>query len=208
MKTIILKTYGDTSDVEALTDAYSDDYGGLFMLSLFGNDSVVKAMSGHILDGNGKKSRNRWSYNGLYVMSGDEDQNHFVHAHPRQHYRVITQKIQTGLTHQLIIDPRFFEATEKEPTRLVYVRPGEDPAAVLWEVILKHVASPMLPEWTEAVYQVLLNNRRRYDGEKDGYAREYDAYPEGSRVLMVSLDEEQLDAIISSLVQGGSLKWN
>ena len=208
MRTITLKTYGDTSDVEALTDAYADDYGGLFMLSLFGNDSVVKAMSGHILDNNGKRSRSRWSYNGLYVMTGDEDRDHFVHTNPRAHYRVTTQKIQTGLTHQLIVDTRFFEATEKDPTRLVCVKPNEDPAAALWDVILKHVASPMLPEWSEAVYQVLLNNRRRYGGEKDGYVRQYDAYPEGSKMLLVSLVEEQLDAIISSLVQGGKLTWN
>ena len=85
MRTITLKTYGDTSDVEALTDAYADDYGGLFMLSLFGNDSVVKAMSGHILDNNGKRSRSRWSYNGLYVMTGDEDRDHFVNTNPRAH---------------------------------------------------------------------------------------------------------------------------
>ena len=88
------------------------------------------------------------------------------------------------------------------------VKPNEDPAAALWDVILKHVASPMLPEWSEAVYQVLLNNRRCYGGEKDGYVRQYDAYPEGSKMLLVSLVEEQLDAIISSLVQGGKLTWN
>jgi hypothetical protein len=208
MRTITLHSYGK-SNVEALTDCCAENNGHVVLLSIIGNDSVVKAISGTLLD-----SRHR-SAGDIYI--GDEDScrgKRYLYRGGTSVFKVITAKLGQGVTHQLIYDMRFFRLNEKdvgnfdEGTRYVFLRPGDDAADLVYQSVLKGLPTPTLPEWGTAIYKKLRKKGKdRFGSWRPGRIREVDTYPSDVKVLSVQVSEEGLDAIVSDLVKRGKITW-
>ncbi len=206
MRTITL--HGE-SEVEAFTDCYAEIYGTLILLSIIGNDSVVKAISGTLL-GNRRKSRGD-----IYV--NDETRGWYgrrsLYRNPRASFKVTTAKLMSGVSHQLIYDERFFRANEKDRdsydrgTRYVLVNPGDAVADLVYHSVLKDLPTPTLPEWSHAIYKELRARSDEFGSRSTGKIKEIAAYPEGVKVLSVQVMEEALDAAVSDLVKRGIISW-
>ena len=199
LRRIALRTYGERSDTEAMTDCYVTFYGKVLILSLVGNDSSVNALSAAIKD----KSKNAY---GLYAGASDSYNGDYVSRAPKVHYKEFTAKLAQGVTHKLLMDTRFFEPEEEKSgkrnsgpdahIRLVFVRLGEDTAAVVYEQVLRNIPTPMLPEWSGPVCEALRmrNKLRTYEGFN-------------GTVVALDITEQDLDEIVSSLVKTGVISW-
>ena len=207
MRTITLHSYG-RSQVEAWTDCYAELYGRVVLLSLIGNDSVVKAISGTLLNNKRRSDRD------IYVNDETRWNGKLsLYRESRVAFKVTTAKLRAGVTHQLILDVRFFGANEKdegssdEGTRYVLVRPGEDEADIVYHSVLKDLPTPTLPEWSHAIYEELQARSDDYLSAMSGRIREIDCYPDEIKVLSVRVSEEALDGVVSELVKRGVIGW-
>jgi hypothetical protein len=199
LRRIALRTYGERSDTEALTDCYVTFYGKVLILSLVGNDSSVNALSAAIKD----KSKNAY---GLYAGERDSHSGDYVSRAPKTHYKEFTAKLAQGVTHKLLMDTRFFEPEDDKSgkkdsgpdahVRLVFVRLGEDIASVVYAQVLRNIPTPMLPEWSGPVCEALRirDKLKVYDGFN-------------GTVVTLDITEKDLDLIVSSLVKAGVISW-
>jgi len=200
METIAFKSYG-RSDIEAKTDCYAYQHGTVLFLSMVGNDSAVKALSSAVLDASSRYGLHLTLDDGRQIGRSDSK---------KVHYARRTTKLASGCTHEMLVDTRFFEPHPESTERFVLVRPGENPAAVLYETIIKNVPSPTLPAWKEEIYSELKRRGQRsgYYGESaDGTVRVIAGYPAETFVLQVNLSEGALDEIVSHLVSTGVVSW-
>jgi hypothetical protein len=207
MRTITLRSYRK-SEGDALSDCYAQVNGRVLLLSLIGNDSVVKAVSGTFLD------TNRGSDRDLYV--NDEacwNGRMYLYRAPGTAFEVITAKLRSGLTHQLIHDIRFLRENRKDQDgfdkglRYVLVNPGEVPADLVYQSVLRHLPTPTLPEWSHAIYEELRDRSNDYRSPSMGRVTEIESYPEGTKVISVQVTEDSLDAVVSDLVKKGIIGW-
>lgn len=208
MKTITLHSYGK-SEVEAWTDCHAELYGRVVLLSIIGNDSVVKAISGTLLEKKGNSSAS--------LRVDDDGQSWYgrtsLYRDPRAAFRVGTAKLRPGVTHQLIYDVRFFQANQKdegtsdEGLRYVMVRPGEDEADLVYRAVLKDLPTPTLPEWSRPIYEEVLARSDDSLSHYSGRIQEIDCYPEEFKVISVKVSEEALDRVVSDLVKRGIIGW-
>jgi hypothetical protein len=207
MRTITLESYGK-SEVDAFTDCYAEKHGSVILLSIIGNDSVLKAISATLID------NRRNSTLELYV----EDEKHWrgrkcLFRDPRATYKVTTAKLRSGLSHQLIYDERFFRANEKDQdsydrgTRYVLVKPGENEADLVYHSVLKGLPTPTLPEWSHAIYGGLQAQDDDLWSSTSGRIKKIDTYPEEVKVISVQVTEEALDSVVSDLVKRGVIGW-
>jgi len=167
--------------VEAFTDGYAyDDYFHLYLLSAAGRDSSVKAISSAVTSGR-------------YV---DIVSDHTVTVNKpyAESYRTMSSKPASGFLHQVILSDRFFNS-EGLGNKLIYVPDSDDVAAVVYETVRNNYAVPLIPEWSEWLYEKmtelgileqLLGNRK---------------------VLRLSADEELLDELVSEGVRNGEITF-
>lgn len=208
MKTITLRSYGK-SEVEAWTDCYAELHGRVVLLSIIGNDSVVKAISGTLLDKKGNSSASLYVNDDRHGWYGKLN----LCRDSRAAFKVTTVKLRSGVTHQLIYDVRFFQANEKdegasdEGVRYVMVRPGEDAADLVYWAVLKHLPTPTLPEWSHAIYEELQARSEDYLSGMSGRIREIDCYPDEVKVISLRVSEQALDEVVSDLVKRGVIGW-
>jgi hypothetical protein len=208
MKNITLHSYGK-SEVEAWTDCYAERYGRVILLSLIGNDSVVKAISGTLLDKKGNSSASLYVNDDTRGWYGRKS----LYRDSRSAFKVSTAKLRPGVTHQLICDVRFFQVNEKdegsgdEDVRYVLARAGEDEAELVYRAVLKHLPTPTLPEWSRAIYEEILARSDDFLSRDSGRISEIDSYPEEVKVISVKVSEEALDGVVSDLVKRGIIGW-
>lgn len=208
MKSVTLNSSGK-SQVEAFTDCYAEQHGIVILLSIVGNDSVVKALSATLLDKSKRSDAN------LYVHDEKKRRSRrtSLYRDSRAELKVRTAKLQPGVTHQLIYDVRFVRANEKdegtyyEGMRHVLVKPGEDAADLVYQSVLKHLPTPTLPEWSHAIYEEIRAQSKVSWRPMAGQIRDIDTYPKEFKVLSVQVSEAGLDAVVSDLVKRGVIGW-
>lgn len=174
------RDYNTGADVEAYTDGYAyDEYSCIYLLSVTGHDSNVKAITGALVTGKT-----------VEILS---DNPVTVGTTYRGKYRIMSGKLPSMLLHQVVAEEGFFKSQDG-PENLLYV--GEkDPARLVYEAVRSGYPAPLISEWSGWLYQTL---------RKEGYVGEL----QGNRkVLKVRVNEEALDSLISESVRCGEISF-
>jgi hypothetical protein len=125
-------------------------------------------------------------------------------------YRLFTTK-SGNVCHQVIVDKRFTEdiGIEKD-YRFVLLAPDADPAVTLYQYLEKRIPSPMLPAWSQALYDAMTANADRYQPRTPYEQAKAELIPAqfGNRqALRIRVTEETLDALISYLTHTGRVTF-
>ncbi len=164
--------------VEVYTDRYAYDpvSMSLHLVSLAGNDSAVKAVSAAIV-GHREVSIHREGKTALGLS-----------AHYGITYRILSAKLDCSVVHQIVADERFFHPDDRGD-HLLMVPPDAKLAAVLYQRVLSHVASPLVPEWAGWICSRL--SEEQYLKELEGTVKVVEARAE--EYLMDQLVCERLE---------------
>ena len=166
-------------DVQAFTDGYAyDEYSSLYLLSVAGHDSSVKAITSALVSGRR-----------IEILSEDVIN---VGTEFGQKYRILNTKLPSALLHQIVATEGFFKSSDNR-CKLLYIDKEEDIPRVLYEVIKNGYPIPLIPEWSEWLYEKIKeeNGSEELSGTK--------------KVLKLDLDEEYLDSMISEGVKSGEI---
>ena len=172
--------YGSGVDVEAYTDGYAyDEYSCLYLLSVAGRDSNVKAITSAVVTGRS-----------VEIMSEPVVDTQGAY---RQRYRILSNRLPDALLHQIVADEGFFKSPDGT-RNLLYVGAG-DPAGIVYEAVRKAYPVPLIPEWSPWLYRTL---------RRQGHLNELQGT---KQVLKLSLNEETLDSLISEAVSEGEISF-
>jgi hypothetical protein len=166
--------------VEAFTDDYAyDEYSSLYLLSVAGHDSSVKAITSALVSGRR-----------IEILSRDIVS---VGTEFGQKYRILTSKLPNALLHQVVAAEGFFKSRGDSGSKLLYIAEEKDTAPVLYEAIKNGYPVPLIPEWSEWLYEKIKeeNGLEQLSGTK--------------KVLKLNLNEEYLDSLISEGVKSGEI---
>jgi len=174
--------YGKGIGAEAFTDGYAyDDYSCLYLLSVAGRDSSVKAITSALVSGRT-----------VEIVSQEP-----IQAGPAwgQRYRTLSAKLPSGHLHQLLVTDGLFGSGNRDGERLLYVGREDDAAGVVYEAVRNGYPVPLIPAWSEWLYEKL---------REEEFLEEL----RGTRkVLRLGLDEELLDELISEGVRNGEISF-
>ena len=169
------------SSVEAFTGGYAyDDLHYAYLLSVGGRESSVKAVVSGLLAG-------------YSVRVGPEGIVELERA-PGSKYRVLGQRLPSGLMHEIVAAEEFF-TPGRNGRKLLYLPEGRDAARAVYETIKRAYAVPMIPEWSDWLYEKL----------QEIYALR--PLLGTVRVMDLKVDEELLDELISEGVKTGELSF-
>lgn len=167
--------------VEAFTDGYAyDRYSYLYLLSVAGHDSNVKAITSALVSGRT-----------VEILSEDVIEAGTAYG---KKYRILSTRTPSGLLHQVVLADGLLRSPDGHE-RLIYVDQEEDVAGAVHEAVRDGYPVPLIPEWSD-----WLCDRLR----KDSYLEEL----YGKRkVLRLNLSEESLDSMISGGVRNGEIDF-
>jgi len=165
--------------VEAFTDGYAyDDHLRVYLLSVAGRPSNVKAVTGALLAGRG-----------LDIVSDDIIS---VGKAYGESYRILSSKLPSGFLHQLAVSELFSDNGDGQ-ARLIYVPDAQDAARAAYEAVRSRCPVPLVPEWSDWLYERM----RKLDMLEELH---------GNRtVLRLNAEEDLLDEVISEGVKTGEL---
>ena len=173
--------YDKGIDVEAYTDGYAyDEYNSLYLLSVAGYDSSVKAITSAFL-----------SWKDIEILT--ENPLSFRKGFAGR-YRVLGTKVGHGLLHQIVLADGFFKFSDAGH-KLVYIDKEEQAPEMVYNSIKKSYSVPLIPEWSEWLYKKLKqeNCLEELLGTK--------------KVIKIDVCEEKLDSIISEGVKNGEISF-
>lgn len=175
------RDYFQGIDVDAYTDGYAyDEYSSLYLLSVAGHDSSVKAITSALVSG---KKIEIESQEPLYLSSGFG-----------QKYRILAAKLASGLLHQVALEDGFF-ASPNRGRRLLYIDNDEHAPKLLYDAVTRNYSVPLIPEWSEWLYEKLR--------KQNGLAKLC-----GTRkALKLVIGEEELDSIVSEGVRSHEIDF-
>jgi len=180
LERVRFRDYGSGIDVEAFTDGYAhDEYSYLYLLSVAGHDSSVKAITSALVSGR-------------YIEIMSEPVIEAVASYGRK-YRIMSTRLPGKLLHQVVASEGFFRSSDG-PASLLYVE-NEDPARLVYEAVRSDYPVPVIPEWSGWLYRRL---------RKEGHVHELKGT---KKVLSLTLDEESLDSLISEAVSNGEISF-
>jgi hypothetical protein len=167
--------------VEAFTDGYAyDEYSCLYLLSVAGRDSNVKAITSAVVSGRR-----------IQIMSDSVIE---AGSSFGEKYRILSAKLPDALLHQVVVAEGFFRP-DKERDRLLYVDGAQDTARLVYDAVRDGYPVPLIPEWSEWLYEKL---------RQENQAQEL----QGTRkVVRLSVDEESLDTMISEAVRSREIRF-
>lgn len=175
---VVFEEYSRGIRISAYTDlyAYDPENASLVFISLAGTDQAVKAVSSAIIGG---RTVSIMSVTNMEIP---------VTGHPESHFRVLSTKLSCGAVHQLVVDMRFF-GNEHSESRLIIIPQADDVSKVVYSLVLAHMASPLIPEWSTWICRQLSHQdlMRQMEGTL--------------KVIEVSLSKSTVDEIISKGVR-------
>jgi hypothetical protein len=180
LEKVRFQDYGSDIDVEAYTDGYAyDEYSCLYLLSVSGHDSNVKAVTSAVVSGRtvqilSKPPIEAWTSYG-------------------QKFRILSSRLPDSLLHQVVAEEGFFRSAERAE-RLLYVD-SDKPARLVYEAVRTGYPVPLLPQWSNWLYRKL---------RKESHARDLRGTV---KVLQLSLDEEVLDSLVCDGVRNGEISF-
>lgn len=180
LEKVRFRDYNNGIDVEAFTDGYAhDEYSYLYLLSVAGHDSSVKAITSALVSGRT-----------IQVMSEPIIE---AGASYGQKYRIMSTRLPGTLLHQMVASEGFFRSSDG-PANLLYVD-EDDPAPLVYEAIRSGYPVPVIPEWSDWLYKRL---------RQEGHVHELEGT---KKVLTLTLAEETLDGLISDAVSNGEISF-
>lgn len=164
-------------EVRAYTDGYAYDvYECLYLISLVGMDSAVKAVSSALVTGRSVEVRAQKPIK--------------LWAPCQEKFRILSTKLPSGL-HQIVVSEAFFASTETE--RILYISAEEDIRELIYHHIKAHLAVPLIMEWKDWLCEQM---------KEEGWLEELLGTVKAVRLRV---NEKQLDTLISEGVKAGQL---
>jgi len=174
------RDYSKGIDVEAFTDGYAhDEYSYLYLLSVAGHDSSVKAITSALVSG-----RNIDIMSEPVIEAG---------ASYGQKYKIMSTRLPGTLLHQMVVSEGFFRSSDG-PANLLYIEKDE-PAQLVYEAVRSGYPVPVISEWSNWLYERL---------RQEGHVHELQGT---KKVLTLTFDEEILDELISDAVSNGEISF-
>jgi hypothetical protein len=169
-------------NVEAYTDGYSyDEEGRIYLLSVAGPDSAVKAIISGLLSSGEVEIENLPAELPSLFASYD------------CRYRVMGSKLRCGFLHQIMLVETFFNPQDDE--RLIFVEEGRDFVQVLYEEVSRCFPVPLIPQWSKWIYSKAKGN---------GVVTELKG---NVRVAKLKITEQDLDELISEGVRTRQIRF-
>ena len=171
-------------DIEAYTDGYSyDEYGNIYLLSLLGPDSAVKGISSGIVSLKEITIEGNDAGESLSSMRGEK-------------YRILSARLESGLLHQIVVMDAIFKSAENGSSRkLIYVGQSDDIRDRIFSEIRNSFGTPILSGWKNWLLKQVHNENL------------VEVMEGNVRLARLSLNEKQLDSIVSSGVAQHSIKF-
>lgn len=167
--------------VEAFTDGYAyDENSRLYLLSASGREARVKAVTSALTSGLG-----------VEIMSDPPVEVSRVY---REDYRILKDRLPSGLLHELVLSDRFLNS-EPGGSRLIYVPDGQDAVPVVYEAVKRTYPVPVIDDWADWLCRRLedVDALRRFRGNR--------------MVYELRADEDMLDEIVSEGVKRGEIEF-
>ena len=166
--------------VECSTDGYSyNDYNELYLLSVVGFDSAVKAITSAAVAGK--------------EIELLEDNAITTYASRCEKYRILSAKLPSGLLHQIVAAESFF--TQEGASKILYVAEGQSAEAAVYHKLQQTYTVPAIPEWADWLYQKLAE--RGWVEELKGTVK----------VLKLNVHEKELDELISEGIRNREISF-
>jgi len=171
-------------DIEAYTDGYSyDEYGNIYLLSLLGPDSAVKGISSGIVSLKEITIEGNDTRESLSSMRGEK-------------YRILSARLESGLLHQIVVMDAIFNNAENGSSRkLIYVGQSDDLRDRIFSEIRNRFGTPILSGWKNWLLRQVHNENL------------IEVMEGNVQLARLSLNEKQLDSIVSSGVAQHSIKF-
>jgi hypothetical protein len=183
--TVIFEESWRNIKVSAYVDqyAYDPENGALLLMSVAGNEQAVKAISSAIV-----------ACKIVSIGRGGESED-FVHGHPASRYRIMSTKLPGGSLHQIVADARFYLNSDVE-SRLIVIPAGAQPHEAIYSQILEPLSSPIIPAWSQWVY----NRLQEMDRLKEMAGT--------LKVVEARVDDHVVDELVSEGIQMGTINLN
>jgi hypothetical protein len=180
LEKVRFRDYVKGVDVQAFTDGYAyDEHSRLYLLSVAGRDSSVKAITSAVVSGETVEILSD-GVTELYPSYGTK-------------YRILGGRLPGAALHQVVAGEGFFKTADR-PESLLYAEDG-DSARIVYEAVRRGYPVPVVPEWSDWLYRKLKGN---------GYVNEM----KGNRkVLRLSVNEGLLDFLISEGIASGEISF-
>ena len=181
LEKVIYKNYLSGIDVEVFTDGYAyDQYCNLYLLSVSGYDSSVKAISSALVSGKG-----------IQILSEDPID---LETGFGQKYRIMGTKLGSGLLHQVMLDDGFFKSSQNG-IKLLYIPQERQTPQIVYDTIKRSYAVPLIPAWSDWLYKRIKDEEglEELSGTR--------------KVLKLTIAEEKLDSLVSEGVRSGEISF-
>ena len=169
-------------DIEAFTDGYAfDEYGYLYLMSILGHDSAVKAISAGIVTLKDITILQEGTWKSYTAMHGEK-------------YRIMSARLDSGLLHQIVtMDALFNQGDSKRD--LVYIGNNRDINQTIFHTIKKNLGTPLLTEWEDWLIREI---------QKEGLI---EVMQGNVPIAKLSLTEKQLDLFISEGIKQRRIRF-
>lgn len=182
MDTIRYMDYERGLSVEAYCDAYVyDEYRTIYLLSVCGQDSAVKAITSALVS---FKSVEICNKNNVVTVDTGYNNN----------YKILTTKLECGQLHQLLLIETFFNNESEE--KLIYVEEGTDIIKTVYNQINRTYPVPLIPKWSEWLYHKIRE------------CEAIEALKGNIRIIKLRVTEKELDELISNGIRSGEINFN
>jgi hypothetical protein len=173
--------FGSGINTEAYTDGYAyDNYSCLYLLSVAGHDSNVKAITSALVSGRT-----------LEILSDEVIE---VCQSFGEKYRILSMKMPSGLLHQ-IAGAESLLRMDSGREKLLYIGEDSNVANEVYEAVRSSWPVPVIPEWSKWMYRKLCSEGRL----EELYGNR--------KVVKLNTSEELLDDMISEGVRNGEIRF-
>ena len=175
------RDYCSGIEVNAYTNGYAyDQYFSVYLLSVAGYDSSVKAITSALVSG---KTVEILSRNPLDLGTAFG-----------QKCRVLGTKLGSGLLHQIVLDDGFFRSHDAR-SKLLYIHKDELAPLIVYDTIKRGCSVPLIPGWSQWLYRRMK--------EENGIEELSDT----DKVLKLTFGEEELDSMVSEGIRNGEIDF-
>ena len=174
--------YVKRASVEAYCDAYAyDEYNIIYLLSVCGQDSAVKAITSALV-----------ASKTVEIINNDKAVD--VDTGWNNKYKILTTKLECGQLHQLLLIDTFFNTESEE--KLIFVEDKANITETIYNQINKTYPVPLIPNWSKWLYNKI---------ELSGSIEELEG---NITVIKLNVAEKSLDELISKGVKSGEIGFS
>jgi hypothetical protein len=172
--------YNKKSVIDAYTDGYAyDAYSHLYLISVVGHDSSVKAITSALLIG---------KYITILSRPPCRVRRSFL-----ENYRVLSTKLKSGFLHQIITTSSLFKSNGRKSSFL-YIDKEQNIEQDVFKYIKENYATPLIPAWSGWLYKKLKEkNIENLSGNK--------------KLIRITADEEFLDSLVSEGIKNKEIDF-